>query len=257
MISRLRWIHPKASLGKGVAIGPFTIISPSVEIGNNVKIGPYVFIDENVTIDEGCEIGPGVIIGKRPFDLNYQGEPTQVRIGKHNIIGEYTTIHRATGENNATVIGDDNLIMAYVHIGHNCQIGNNVVITNGSQLGGYVKIGDFANIGGMVGIHQWTRVGEYAMVGAYSYLVKDLPPFLIGQGIEFRVRGLNLVGLRRAGFSQERIGLLTKAYRLIYRSNLNLSDALTKIKQELPMTDDLKILLDFIQKSKRGVCLKQ
>lgn len=259
MIAQSASIHCKASLGKRVAIGPFTTIKAKVTIGDNVKIGPFVFIDDNVTIGEGCEIGPGVIIGQKPFDLNYRGESTAVKIGKRNIIGEYTTIHRATGEDEVTKIGDGNWIMAYVHIGHNCQIGNNTIITNGSQLAGYVEIKDFANVGGMVGIHQWVRVGEYAMVGACSYLNKDLPPYLIGQGGvgQFRVRGLNLVGLRRSGWSQERIGLIKNAYRLIYRANLNLSDAIAKIKEELPMTDDLKNLLDFIQKSKKGIALKE
>jgi UDP-N-acetylglucosamine acyltransferase len=253
MIACSAIIDKSAMLGNRIKIGPFSIISTKTKIGDNVKIGPYVFIDENVEIGEGCEIGPGVIIGRKPFDVNYKGEKTKVKIGKRNIIGEYTTIHRATGKNKITQIGDDNFIMAYVHIAHNCKIGNHTVITNGSQLAGYVEVEDYANIGGMVGIHQYARVGRYSMIGACSYLSKDIPPYLIGQGNPFTIRGLNKIGLRRNKFSQQRIAILTKAFRFIYRSKLNLTQALLKIKKEFPVNQDLKILLDFIRKSKRGI----
>lgn len=257
MIAESALIHKSVILGNGIDVGSFTIISAKTKISDNVKIDPYVFIESNVEIGEGCEIGPGVIIGSPPLDYNFKGESSKVKIGKRNIIREYTTIHRATGKNKLTLIGDDNFIMAYVHIAHNCKIGNNTVITNGSQLAGSVEVEDFANIGGMVGIHQYVRVGRLAMVGACSYLSKDLPPYLIGQGNPFQVRGVNLVGLRRQHFNQKRIALLTKAYRLIYRSKFNLSQALVKIKKELPMTEDLKIFMDFIGKSKRGIELTE
>lgn len=256
MIANLALIHKLAVLGKGIKVEPFSIISSKTKIGDNVKISPYVFIDQEVEIGDGCEIGPGVIIGRKPFDINYKGENTKIKIGKRNIIGEYTTIHRATGKNKITRIGDDNFIMAYVHIAHNCKIGNHAVITNGSQLAGYVEVEDYANIGGMVGIHQHARVGRYSMIGACSYLSKDILPYLIGQGNPFTIRGLNKVGLRRNKFSQQRIAILTKAFRFIYHSKLNLSQALDRIKEELPVTEDLKILLDFIHKSKRGIELK-
>ena len=256
MIAESAKVDKSAILGKNVRIDPFSVISAKTKIGNNVKIGPYVFIEGNIEIGEGCEIGPGVIIGSTPLDYNFKGEISKVNIGKRNIIREYSTIHRATGKNELTSIGDDNFIMAYVHIAHNCKIGNKTVITNCSQLAGYVDIDDSATIGGMVGIHQYVRVGRLAMVGACSYLSKDLPPYLLGQGNPFQVRGLNLVGLRREHFTQKQIGTLTKAYRLIYRSKLNLPQVLAKIKKELPITEDLKIFLDFIEKSKRGIELK-
>jgi UDP-N-acetylglucosamine acyltransferase len=256
MIAESAKVDKSVILGKNVKISPFAIISAKTKIEDNVKIGPYVFIEGNVEIGEGCEIGPGVIIGSTPLDYNFKGEISKVTIGKRNIIREYTTIHRATGKNKVTEIGDDNFIMAYVHIAHNCKIGNNTIITNCSQLAGYVEIEDYANIGGMVGIHQYVRVGRLAMVGACSYLSKDLLPYLIGQGNPFQVRGLNLVGLRREHLNQKRIATLTKAYRLIYRSKFNLSQALAKIKKELPITEDLKIFLDFIRKSRRGIELK-
>ena len=256
MIAESAKIDKSAILGKNVQVGHFTIILAKAKIGDNVKIGPYVFIEGGVEIGEGCEIGPGVIIGSTPLDYNFKGEVSKVKIGKRNIIREYTTIHRATGKNKTTLIGDDNFIMAYVHIAHNCKIGNNTVITNCSQLAGYVQVGDYANIGGMVGIHQYVRVGRLAMVGACSYLSKDLPPYLIGQGNPFQARGLNLVGLRREHFNQNQIALLTKAYRLIYLSKMNLSQAIAKIKKELSLTEDLKIFLDFINRSKRGIELK-
>ncbi len=256
MIAESAVIAKTALLGKNVRVGPFAIISDQTEIGDDVKIGPFAFINSNVIIGDGCEIGPGVIIGQEPFDLKYQGEKTKVVIGKRNVIGEYTTIHRATGKNKITKIGDDNFIMAYVHIGHNCQIGNNTIITNGCQLAGYVEVEDFANLGGMVGVHQYVRIGQLAMVGACSYLTKDLLPYHLGQGNPFLVRGLNLVGLRRNRFAAERITDLKKIYRLIYHSKLNLSQALKEIKKNLSMTEDLKIILNFIAKSKRGIELR-
>lgn len=253
MIAENATVHKNALLGKNVSVGPFATIQALAKIGDYVRIGPYVLIESNVEIGEGCEIGPGVVIGATPLDYNFKGEVSKVKIGKRNIIREYTTIHRATGKNKVTLIGDDNFIMAYVHIAHNCRIGDHTVITNSSQLAGYVEIQDYANIGGMTGIHQYVRVGKLAMIGACSFLDKDLPPFLIGQGNPFRVRGLNRIGLRRQNFTTTQIRILTEAYRLLYRSNFNLTQALTKIKKELPKTEDLKTLLDFIIHSKRGI----
>jgi UDP-N-acetylglucosamine acyltransferase len=202
-------------------------------------------------------------IGGAPMDTKYEGEDTEVRIGSGNTFFEYTTAHRASGKGNATVIGDDNFIMAYVHIAHNCRVGNGCVITNGVQLGGHVEVGDCANIGGLTGIHQFCRIGTLAMVGAHSYVNKDIPPYMLAAGSPCRVRGLNSVGLRRAGVSETAQLLLRRAYRLIYRGGLNLGQALSAIGTELlPQSEpghgreQLEELARYIRSSERGVELR-
>jgi len=198
------------------------------------------------------------------MDTKYEGEDTEVRIGSGNTFFEYTTVHRASGKGNATVIGDDNFVMAYVHIAHNCSVGNGCVITNLVQLGGHVEVGDLANIGGLVGIHQFCRIGTLAMVGAHTYVNKDIPPYMLAAGHPCRVRGLNSVGLRRAGISQSVQSLLRRAYRAIYRGGLNLAQALSTIESDvLPQSaaggggrNELEELIRFIRSSERGVELR-
>jgi UDP-N-acetylglucosamine acyltransferase len=204
-----------------------------------------------------------VAIGGAPMDTKYEGEDTEVRIGSDNTFFEYTTVHRASGKGTATVIGDDNFIMAYVHIAHNCRVGNGCVITNGVQLGGHVQVDDRANIGGLTGIHQFCRVGTLAMVGAYSYVNKDIPPYMLAAGYPCRVRGLNSVGLRRAGVGESVHHVLRRAHRIIYRAGLNLTQALSAIETELlPQSapgggkEHLEELVRFIRSSERGVELR-
>ena len=197
------------------------------------------------------------------MDTKYQGEDTEVRIGSGNTFFEYTTVHRASGAGNATVIGDDNFVMAYVHIAHNCRVGSGCVITNGVQLAGYVELGDRANIGGLTGIHQFCRIGKLAMVGACSYVNKDIPPYVLAAGNPCRVLGLNSVGLRRARLGGPELALLRRAYRTIYRSGLNLGQALRTIEAELlPKSEpgsgreQLEELVRFVRTSARGVELR-
>jgi UDP-N-acetylglucosamine acyltransferase len=197
------------------------------------------------------------------MDTKYEGEDTEVRIGSGNTFFEYTTVHRASGKGDSTVIGDDNFIMAYVHIAHNCRVGNGCVITSGVQLGGHVEVGDRANIGGLTGIHQFCRIGTLAMVGAYSYVNKDIPPYMLAAGNPCRVRGLNSVGLRRAGLGEPVRSLLRSAYRTIYRAGLNLTQALSTIETELLAQsapgsgkEQLEELVRFVRSSGRGVELR-
>ena len=197
------------------------------------------------------------------MDTKYEGEDTEVRIGSGNTFFEHTTVHRASGTGNATVIGDDNFVMAYVHIAHNCRVGNGCVITNGVQLGGHVDVGDRANIGGLTGIHQFCRVGALAMVGAHSYVNKEIPPYMLAAGHPCRVRGLNSVGLRRAGIAETAQLLLRRAYRTIYRGGLNLTQALSTIEADLlPQSEpghgreQLEELVRFIRSSERGIELR-
>jgi len=212
---------------------------------------------------QGNRFVTGVAIGGAPMDTKYQGEDTEVRIGSRNAFFEYTTVHRASGAGNATIIGDDNFIMAYVHIAHNCRVGNGCIVTNGVQLAGYVELGDRANIGGLAGIHQFCRVGELAMVGACSYVNRDIPPYMLAAGNPCRVRGLNSVGLRRAGIGAVALAILRQAYRTIYRASLNLTEATSTIEAELlPASapgrgqEQLQELVRFIRSSTRGIELR-
>jgi UDP-N-acetylglucosamine acyltransferase len=197
------------------------------------------------------------------MDTKYEGEDTEVRIGSGNTFFEYTTVHRASGAGNTTTIGDDNFVMAYVHIAHNCRVGSGCVITNGVQLAGYVELGDRANIGGLTGVHQFCRIGALSMVGACSYVNKDVPPYMLAAGNPCRVLGLNSTGLRRAGLGGPALAVLRRAYRTIYRSGLNLSQALQAIEADLlPQSEpgggreQLAELARFIRSSARGVELR-
>jgi len=249
-------VHPAARLGRNVVIAPFALIEDNVTIGDDCEIGPQVVLRAGTQIGPGCRLRTGVVIGDPPMDSAFKGETTSVRLGRDNDLREYVTIHRATGEGAATTIGDSTLIMPYTHVAHNCRIGNSVTITNACQLAGYVQVEDGAVLGGMTGLHQFTRVGAHAMAGACSYLSKDLPPFMIGAGNPFRVRGINRVGLQRAGFTPEQLDLLRAVHRLVYRSNLNLSDALAAVQARFPDSAQAQQFMAFVRTSKRGIQLR-
>ncbi|MGQ9708280.1 MAG: acyl-ACP--UDP-N-acetylglucosamine O-acyltransferase, partial [bacterium] len=243
----------------GAIIHPTALVNGEVVIGEGCYIGPFCNITGKVTIGACCRFGTGVVIGTPPMDRKYQGEDTAVLIGSNNTFFEFVTVHRSTGSGGMTVIGDNNYIMSYVHIAHNCRIGNNCTLANGVQLGGHTEIGNGANLGGLVGVHQYCRIGKLAMVGAHSYVNKDIMPFVLAAGNPCRVRGLNLIGLKRAGLNGERIAVIERAFRLIYRSGLTLTAALKKVEQELipsPAADEIKYLIEFCQCSTRGVELR-
>lgn len=250
-------IHPSARLGRNVSIAPFALIEDDVTIGDNCEIGPQTVLRAGTIVGDGCRLRAGVIIGDPPTDSAFKGEASSVRIGREVDLREYVTIHRATGAGAATVIGDATLVMPYTHIAHNCRIGNSVTITNACQLAGHVQVEDGAVLGGMTGLHQFTRVGANAMAGACSYLSKDLPPFMIGAGNPFRVRGINRVGLQRAGFTAQQLDLLRAVYRLIYRSNLNLSDALAAAQERFPDSPRVQQFVAFVRNSRRGIQLRE
>jgi UDP-N-acetylglucosamine acyltransferase len=256
LTSPLAVIHPDARLGKNVRVAPFALIENGVTIGDNCDIGPQVVLRAGTIIGSGCTLRTGVVIGDPPMDAAFKGEASGVRLGENNDLREYVTIHRATGRNRNTVIGEDNLIMPYTHIAHNCRIGNHVTITNACQLAGYVEIEDGAVLGGMTGLHQFVRVGAYAMAGACSYLSQDLPPFMLGAGNPFRVRGINRVGLLRAGFKPGQIDRLREVHRLVYRSDLNLTAALARIRRRFPDSPHARQFITFALNSERGIQLK-
>lgn len=235
------------------------MVGPQVELGPGCEVGPFCHVQGRVRIGAGTRLISGVTIGSLPTDRRYGGEDTEVTIGRDNLFFEYSTVHRAVGAGQVTAIGDGNMVMAYVHIAHNCRVGSRCVITNGVQLAGHVAVNDDANIGGLTGVHQFCRVGQLAMVGACSYVNKDIPPFMLAAGNPCRVRGLNTLGLRRAGIATETITAIRHAFRLIYRSGLNLSQALSTIEEELttgPDRTEVRMLVDFCRESARGVALR-
>ena len=254
-------IHPTAIISPDVEIeddtyiGPFCIIHDNVHIRKGTRLISNVVIEGTTEIGENCTIYPFTSIGLPPQDLKYKGEKTGVRIGNHNTIREYITIHRASvSGDRVTAIGDHNFFMAYVHVAHDCKIGNSVIMANLATLAGHVSVEDHAVIGGLVAIHQFTRVGAYAMVGGFSGVGQDIPPYMIASGARVKLFGLNTVGLKRHGFSDSTVNELKKAYKILFREKRTLKDAIKKIQEDLPYTDEIKHLIEFIQKNKRGIC---
>lgn len=254
-------------------IHPTAIISKKTKIAADVTVGPYTVIEDNVEIDSGCEIGPfcrimgetrigkntriysHAVIGSPPQDLKYKGEKTRVEIGDNNIIREFVTINPGTAQSGVTKIGSNNLIMAYAHVAHDCQIGNGVIIANAGTLAGHVKIEDKVIIGGLTGVHQFVRIGKLAIIGGCSKVVQDVPPFSTVDGHPVKIRGVNSVGLKRAGFDSLKINLLKRAFKIIFFSGHPLSRAITIVETELEINDEIKYLLEFIRNTSRGICL--
>jgi UDP-N-acetylglucosamine acyltransferase len=248
-------IAPDCQLGEGVEIGAYSIIGTDVRIGKNTIIGPHVVIDKYTQIGEGCHIFQFASIGADPQDLKFGGEKTRVVIGNFNTIREFVTIHRSTTHDiGVTIIGDHNLIMAYCHVAHNCKLGNNIVMSNSAMLAGHVHVEDFATIGGMSGILQFSHIGGHCMVAGASAVVKDVPPYSLVSGNHAKLFGLNIIGLKRRNFSEETIKALEKAYRIIFRSQLLLKDALRKVEDEVEPFPEVKHFIKFIKESERGVC---
>ena len=247
-------VDKNAIIEEGVEIGPFSKISGKVKIGKGTKIGSNVIIEGNVKIGENNIIYHFACIGFPPQDLKYKGEETEIIIGNNNIIREFVTIHRASGEGEKTIVGDNCFLMAYVHLAHNVKIGNNVIIANTTQLAGHVEIHDNAFLSGGVLIHQFCRIGKYAMIRGRARLGLDVVPYVIADGIEnTEIKGLNIVGLKRAGFTEERIKILKEVYKILFRQNLNTSQALEILEKDYSQYDDIKYLIEFIKNSKRGI----
>jgi UDP-N-acetylglucosamine acyltransferase len=247
-------VHKGAELGPEVTVGPYSIIHDHVVVGTGTEVGPHVVIKPFTTIGAHCKIYQFASVGEIPQDLKFKGEETQLIIGNNNIIREYTTLNRGTaGGGGVTRIGDNNVFLSYVHVAHDCLIGNNVIMSNCATLAGHIEIQDYAIISGLVAIHQFVKVGAYAFVGGKSAVVKDIPPYVIASGDRAKLYGLNLVGLKRRGFSSEVILALKKAYRLFFRSKLTIQQALEAASQELPDLPEVRRFVDFIQRSERGI----
>lgn len=252
MIHALAIVDKAARVAAGVEIGPYAIVEAGVRIASGVKIWPHAYLCRGTEIGERTEIHMGAVVGHVPQDLAFKGGETFTVIGKGNVIREYATIHRGTKEGSTTRIGDNNYFMAVSHVGHNCEIGNNAIVSNGALLAGYVQVGDGAFISGNVVIHQFCRIGTLAMIGGFSGVNKDVPPYMLLRGPS-TMRSVNLVGLRRAKIPNETIHMIKEAFRLLYRSDLNISQAIDQIGK-LGASKELGLLIDFIQSSKRGIC---
>ena len=247
-------VSPRAKIAEGVQIGPFSTIGENVTIGRDTIIGSHVVIDGNTVLGERNKVFPFVSLGLPPQDVNYRGEDTRLIIGDENIIREFVTINRATTKKyKVTRVGNKNYLMAYAHIAHDCTLGNLIIMSNAATLGGHIEIGDHAIIGGLVAIHQFVRIGAYAFVGGKSAIVKDIPPFMMAAGDRARLFGLNQTGLKREGFSQEKIQNLKRAYQIIWRDHHLLKEAMEVVRREIPPFGELDQLLDFLNSSERGV----
>jgi UDP-N-acetylglucosamine acyltransferase len=252
MIHPTAIIHAKAKLDSTVEVAPYAVIDEGVELGANCVVGPHVYLTGQTKIGEKNIFHAGCVIGDAPQDLKYKNEPTRLRIGDNNVFREHVTVHRATNVDGETIIGSNNFFMAGSHAGHNCQIGNHVILANGALLAGHVTVQDRAFISGNCVIHQFCRVGTLAMMQGKAGIGQDLPPFTIAHGIN-RICGLNVVGLRRAGFTAEQRIELKRLYHLLFRSGKNLRAAIEEAQKTFT-SPAAKIMLDFVASAKRGVC---
>ena len=248
-------VDPTAQLDDDVEIGPYAIIGPSVRVGAGTRIMSHAVIVRDATIGERCEIHYGAVVGGDPQDKKYEGEHTVCMVGNDTVIREYATISRGTRALGRTQVGDGCLLMAYVHVAHDCQVGDGVILSNSVGLAGHVHIDDKAIVGGMSGIHQFTRVGAFAFVGGMAKVIKDIPPYVKADGVPARLYGLNNIGLQRAGFSPEVRAELRKAYRLFFRSDLNVHRALERAHAELAQLPEVQTFVRFIEASERGVAV--
>jgi UDP-N-acetylglucosamine acyltransferase len=246
-------VHPDARIGHDVSIGPYSIIGPDVVIGPETEIASSVLIEGQTTIGRRNRIFHGAVIGTEPQDLKFTNESSFVEVGDGNTIREYVTIHQATGENEKTRVGSHNLLMAYVHVAHNCVIHDHTILSNAVNLAGHVEVENWSIIGGMTPVHQFVRIGAHAFIGGGSRLAQDVPPYIRVAGNPVEVAGLNSVGLKRRGFSDESLLNLKVAYRLLYRSGMNVSQALDRMALECKLDANLEDLMAFIRRSERGI----
>lgn len=249
----LAYIHPEARIGENVVIEPFVTIQKNVEIGEGSWIGSNASIMEGTRIGRNCRIFPGAVIGAIPQDLKFDGEETTVEIGDHTTIREFVTINRGTRVNMRTVVGNHCLLMAYVHVAHDCVIGDHCILANAVNLGGHITIGKYAILGGLTAVHQFVNIGPHVMIGGGSLVRKDVPPFTKAARDPVSYVGVNSVGLRRRGFSDEKINEIQDIYRIIYLRNLNITQAVTRVETELPATPERDEIIGFITSSTRGV----
>jgi UDP-N-acetylglucosamine acyltransferase len=254
-IHKTALVNREADLDTDVEVGPYSVIGPGVRIGKETKVASHVVIEGRTSLGRGNVVYQFATIGSRPQDLKYRGEASELIIGNYNTIREYVSLNPGTaGGGMVTRVGDHNLLMMHCHIAHDCLLGSHNIIANGATLGGHVIVNDYVIVGGLVGIHQFARIGSGAILGAGSMVSKDVPPFCNATGDRARLRGLNLEGLKRRGFTKKAIDALKKAYRIIFQSKLKTKDALETVRREVTPSVEIDMLLDFIAHSQRGIC---
>ena len=243
-----------ADIGSGVEIGPYSIIEAGVKIGDGCSIASHAVIASGTELGNGCRIFKGAVLGTIPQDLKFHDEETKLIVGERTVLREYCTLNRGTKEGGSlTRVGSDCLIMTYAHVAHDCRVGNHVILANGLTMAGHVTIEDYVGVSGLVLIHQYVRIGTYAYIGGGSRIPQDVPPYVLLNGDPARYFGVNSVGLQRTGFTDEQITAIKRAYKYIFRSRMNLTQAVEAIRSDLEETEEIKIILDFIEKSERGL----
>ncbi len=254
MIDARAVVSPEARLAADVRVGPFAVIGPGVEIGPRTIVGPHTVINGPSVLGADNHVFQFASIGDAPQDKKYRGEPTRLVVGERNVFREFCTINRGTThDKGVTRIGDDNLFMACSHVAHDCVVGNNTVFANGAVLGGHVEIGDWVILGGLVAVHQFARVGAHAFLGGGSMVRQDVPPYVMVSGNPAEPQMVNAEGLKRRGFSEEQIRAIREAYRILYRSDLKLSEALARLEPLARERAELRLFVDFIQASSRSI----
>ncbi|MGA7540531.1 MAG: acyl-ACP--UDP-N-acetylglucosamine O-acyltransferase [Steroidobacteraceae bacterium] len=254
MIDSHAIVSPRAELAAGVAVGPFSVIGPDVRIGAGTLIGPHVVINGPTTIGTDNRIFQFASIGDAPQDKKYRGEPTRLEIGDRNVFRESCTVNRGTThDKGVTLIGHDNLFMAYSHVAHDCVIGSNTVFANCAALAGHVEIGDWVTLGGLTAVHQFARIGAYAFLGGGAIVTRDVPPYVMAAGNPAEPHSINSVGLKRRGFTEEQIRSIREAYRIVYRCDLKLSEALERLEPPAGEQPELRLFVDFIRSSQRSI----
>jgi UDP-N-acetylglucosamine acyltransferase len=248
-------VDPRAELDHDVEVGPYSIVGPGVKIGKGTRIKSHAVIEGNTSIGEGNLIFQFATVGSVPQDLKYRGEDSRLVIGDRNTIREFVSLNPGTtGGGMMTRVGSHNLLMMYCHIAHDCLLGDRNIIANGATLGGHVVVEDYVIVGGLVGIHQFVIVGTSALLGAGSMVSKDVPPYCNATGDRARLKGLNLEGLKRRGFSREQIDAIKKAYRILFQSGMTAKAAVKKAKKEIPGSVEVERLATFVENSRRGIC---
>ena len=246
-------VDEAAELGRGVVVGPWALIGPGVRVGDGTDIGPRVLIERDTVVGEDCRIANGAVLGTDPQDLKYRGERSTLQVGDRTVIREFATLNRGTSASGRTVVGTDCLLMAYTHVAHDCELGNHVILANSVHMGGHVLIEDWAIVGGVTPIHQFVRIGAHAFVGGGSRVPQDVPPYCRVAGNPPRLYGLNTVGLERRGLSEETRRALKQAYRLLFKGEESLTQAVGRVEREVPGIPEVKHLLQFIRASERGI----
>ena len=251
-------VDPKAELDSSVKVGPYTVIGPEVRIGAGTTIGPHCVVEGRTTIGADNHIFQFASIGAAPQDMKYAGEPTELVIGDRNTIREFVTFNTGTVQDEGvTRVGSDNWVMAYVHLAHDVRLGNHCVLANNATLAGHVHVGDWATIGGLSGVHQFVKIGAHAMVGFQGHVAQDVPPFMTVDGNPLAARAVNQVGLKRRGYTAERIAVVKQIHKLLYRSSLTLEQAIQAIGelrgQEAAADADVDLMVDFLTRAERGI----